>query len=189
MTDFQLEKDMTPIVRKWLEDQGYIVRPEMVTANNCDLMGCMFNMDNVRLRIKMREKTPLTAQFYNPWKRDRSAVLGIVHRPIEPREWMPLASHIIAVELKLSRIAAVINQAKSHKRYARSSYIAMPLDTARHAIGMAQRYGVGVLGVTPQGVEMLCQAADNKIKNDNWGSETIAEVFWRYHRKELKLGQ
>ena len=169
MTDFKLEKEMTPIVRKWLEDQGYIVRPEMWTAHNCDLMGCKFNMDNVRLRVEMRQKTPMS------------------DHTISTREWMPLASHIVAVELKLFRIAAVVHQAESHKRYAHQSYIAMPIETARRVIGMAEHYEVGVLGVTTEGVVLLYESPETRITKDNWGSTKITESFWRYHRKELKL--
>jgi hypothetical protein len=176
MSNFKLEKEMTPIVRKWLEDQGYIVRPEMVTVNNCDLVGCKFDMDNVRLRVKQRQKTPLS-----------SAALSVIERDPDTRrpEWMPLASHIIAVELKLSRIREVVDQALWHTYHAHQSYIAMPLKNAERAMEKEKVGRVGVLGVTPQGVQLLHRAAENNIRGSY--SDRIAEVFWRYHRNELKL--
>lgn len=184
MTDFALEKEMTPIVRKWLEDQGYIVRPEMATANNCDLVGCKFNMDNVRLRIKMQQKTPLPALAFEEYRRDRTAELGVVPCKRIRRAWMPLYKNIIAVELKLSRTSEVVSQAQTHIHYTHGSYIAMPIRTAKRAV--ERTLGVGVLGVRKSSVKILKYAVRCQPKNE-WFSHRIAEVFWRHHRNELKL--
>lgn len=182
MSDFKLEKEMTPIVRKWLEDEGYVVRCEMIVANLCDLVGCSFNSSNVKKRIALRQKTVLTWRDFDPTVEDPESLLGF--KSVDPvrREWMPLYENIVAVELKLSRISEVISQAEAHNHYTHGSYIAMPIRTARRAIHKS--LGVGVLGVRKGGVEIL-KYAPRSVPRNEWFSHRIAEAFWRYERKEI----
>ena len=50
-----LEKDMTPHFERWLKHQGYVVKRELPTSEGvCDLVGCYFNQNNVKLRKKAR---------------------------------------------------------------------------------------------------------------------------------------
>lgn len=182
MSSFKLEKEMTPIVRKWLEDEGYIVRAEMVSANNCDLIGCSFNPDNVRKRIELKQATALTWRDFDPVEEDPNSLLGFKSVDRVVREWMPLYENIIAVELKLSRISEVISQARTHMHYTHGSYIAMPIRTARRAVD--RTLGVGVLGVRKSSVEILKYAVRCRPKNE-WFSHRIVEAFWRFERKQV----
>lgn len=175
MSDFKLEKEMTPIVHEWLEYRGYIVRPEMVSANNCDLMGCRINQIHALWRINHHQKTPLTCRQMAAMEDDG-----------ETKPWMPLASKIVAVELKLSRMSEVVEQAKWHRNYSTQSFIAMPERMAERAISKAKSWGIGVLAVKKDSVAVFYDAPINHIE-DKWFYHTIAEVFWRYHRNELKL--
>ena len=184
MTVFKLEKDMTPIVRKWMEDIGYLVRAEMGSANICDIIGCFFDMTNVAKRIALKEKTPLTWRYFDPVVEDPKSLLGFTSVKPVRRPWMPLHKSIVAVELKLSRISDVVSQAKVHNHYVHQSYIAMPMAVAERALDRA--VDVGVLGVYESGVTIL-KAAPSSEPKDEWYAHKIAEVFWRYHRKELSI--
>ena len=94
---FKLEKEMTPIVKGWMEGQGLIVKAETgceCGPINVDLMGVEFDEEQVRKRIAIRQRTLLGGKELN----------AIWWGKLAAREWMPLCKRIVAVELKLTRM-------------------------------------------------------------------------------------
>ena len=170
---FRYEMEMTPIVAEFLERQGCIVRAEMLALGNCDLVGCVFDPEAVQRRVAARRKTPIVGVA---WER-----MGA--KP----DWMPIYSRLIAVELKLQCASDVIWQARQHSYWKGvESYIAMPQDCALRAKTKAIAAGVGVIAVRDHHCTVIAEPAPatDRLIDDSCDADRIAEVFWRYHRKE-----
>ncbi len=107
--------------------------------------------------------------------------------------WMPLQNRLVAVELKLSRIDEAMHQALNNLGFAEESYVALPAETARRVASGASRWsgfldaGVGLLGATRQGCEVLVRARKTR-KARNWTDAAIqlycVEKFWRTRVKD-----
>jgi len=64
MTDFRLEKDMTPIVEQWMLDQGLHVKREFSAPwAIVDLVGCEFDRENAERRLAHGPRKPIGPQF------------------------------------------------------------------------------------------------------------------------------
>ena len=78
--------------------------------------------------------------------------------------WMPLHQRLVAVELKLSRVAEALQQAVNHYAFADESYVALPMsvaDTTMRSISRIKKFeqaGVGILGVTADHCELKLPA-------------------------------
>ncbi len=166
---FRFEKDMTAIVSGFLRSLGCVVIEESALLNNCDVTGCVFNDAAVRERIGRRQKTPLSPRELHLMRMDK--------KPWP--EWMPIYDRIIAVELKLTRMAEVIDQAYLDAYCVTDSYIAMPRDYAVKAVEKANTAKVGVIAVD-EGCEVILEPAHHKHRN----AHDLAENFWRCRRKE-----
>jgi len=169
---FRLEKEMTPIVTTWLAQRCSYVHAETgFPWGICDLVGCTFDPERVRLRTAMRQRTPLTMKAFD--------------EPNWQRPWMPLYRDLIAVELKLSRQSEVLAQASSYARVVTKSWIAMPSHYAVKTIDAARREGLGVLAVEADGCKVLLPPYRN-ARNTLWPwiPHQLAERFWRKYRNE-----
>ena len=61
---FQYEHQMTKPTVRWLESKGLHVKREFPTPwGICDLVGCSFNKQNVKIRIKSGQKNPIGSHF------------------------------------------------------------------------------------------------------------------------------
>jgi hypothetical protein len=106
--------------------------------------------------------------------------------------WMPLHQRIVAVELKLSRIEEVIQQAMNHTGFATESYIGLPMEVA-HRVVRSSRIerlggaGVGVLGVDVGGVKTLRRSRPNFDATIPWLQMHIVERFWRSGHKQFSM--
>lgn len=104
--------------------------------------------------------------------------------------WVPLHDRLIAVELKLSRISEVMNQAKSNLGFADESYVGLPADVAQRIYQAPARWseffdaGVGLLSVKSDGCEILIHSSKAK---DDWLDTSLqmycVEKFWRTRSK------
>jgi len=65
--------------------------------------------------------------------------------------WFPLQQRLVAIELKLSRVSDVIDQASANLAFVDESYIATPMLVARrvmqHRLHELQTQGIGLIGV------------------------------------------
>lgn len=74
--------------------------------------------------------------------------------------WMPLHERIVAVELKLSRAAEVLAQARNHTDFATEVYVALPAEAAKR---LSQRFDnsekagtdVGIIAVSREGCRVV----------------------------------
>jgi hypothetical protein len=98
--------------------------------------------------------------------------------------WAPLHLRIVAVELKLSRVADAISQAVANHAAATHSYVALPGRLASHMVqhsgaeGFLQR-GVGLLGVWPRSCVELVQPSTLGSSCDEIIQSHVVERFWR----------
>jgi len=99
--------------------------------------------------------------------------------------WFPLHERLVAVELKLSRVDDAIRQARSNLGFADESYIALPIARA-HRVAAAPRrraeiarMGIGVIGVTREGCELVMSATPRKARTDKAIQLYCIEKFWR----------
>lgn len=101
--------------------------------------------------------------------------------------WMPLQDRLVAVELKLSRIAEAMHQAMSNLAFAEESYVGFPAAVARRVAASASRWsdffhaGVGVLSVTRRGCNVLLPARERETPDSTDGVLQFycVEKFWR----------
>jgi len=96
--------------------------------------------------------------------------------------WVPLHRELIAIELKLSRIAEVVRQAKANRAFADKSYIALPMAIAERVAqgsdGDIVRHGLGLIGVTRDScAEMISPDADSGVVNRHQQMHAV-EQFW-----------
>lgn len=165
---FKLEKEMTPIVQQWLNDRGYCQKTESGLLNNCDVVGCFWRQKSIQTRCEMRQKTPIRA----------------TDTTIYP--WMPIYRELVAIELKLARIADVIYQAKTNSHLVTHSYIAMPYKAAYRALDKAKTAKVGVIVVHEPphhdkiGACSIILEPTHKKCHDN---HHLAESLWRVRNR------
>lgn len=191
---FKLEKEMTPIVTKWLSDKGFLVKTESGILHNCDVVGCRFDPKMVELRSELRQKTVISAIELSSIATQGKICKWLKLKPVnsEPYEWMPIYKSLIAIELKLSRIADVIDQAHTNAYSVTASYIAMPWGIAHRAIGKARIAKVGIVSVGDEGkgVNRLlsrCQILLEPTHEKCMNSHALAESFWRIRNKPIVI--
>lgn len=99
--------------------------------------------------------------------------------------WMPLQDRLVAVELKLSRIAEAMRQAMNNLGFAEESYVGLPSDVADRVAANASRWsdffdaGVGLLSVTPEGCKVVVKAQRSRHGADEPIRFYCVEKFWR----------
>ncbi len=161
---FKLEKEMTPIVVKWLQDNGFLVKTESGILHNCDVVGCLFDQKMVHLRGTLRQKTAIRAGDTKSYA------------------WQPIYKSLVAIELKLIRISDVISQARNNAYSVTASYIAMPREIAYRAIAKARDAKVGVISVWESDCRVILEPTHLKYMN----SHHLADSFWRIRYKLAK---
>ena len=150
----KLERDMTPIVREWLEGEGFLVKREMFCAFNCDLTGLH----------------PLDGQ----WPERRRDFLALP----------ATAFALVAVELKKRDVGAVIQQAAGNRGWADLSYVAMPVGTAPTAEVRCRELGLGLVRVSASGLVLAVEAGGNRpagVRRGGWcdlARANIIRQFW-----------
>ena len=103
--------------------------------------------------------------------------------------WMPLHKRLVAVELKLARISDVLNQAVNNLAFADESYVGLPMETARSLVQTKKKAefaerGIGIIGIAPQGCEVLLKADPAKANPDEVIQTHCVERFWRTYLKD-----
>jgi hypothetical protein len=99
--------------------------------------------------------------------------------------WMPLHDRLVSVELKLSRIEEVMNQALNNLGFADESYVALPVEVAYRLANKPSRWssfieaGIGVLGVSPKECEVIVPARRVSGWTDSAIQLYCVEKFWR----------
>lgn len=102
--------------------------------------------------------------------------------------WMPLQDRLVAIELKLGRIAEALQQAKANMGFADESYAAFPMPVARRIAREASSWssyfddGIGVIGVLRQRCEVLIAPVFSSRRHDPAIQLYCVEKFWRTHR-------
>ena len=102
--------------------------------------------------------------------------------------WMPLHRKIITLELKLSRIQDVLNQAISHLEFADESYVGLPMETARRivksdTVTLFIQNGIGIVGLCSKSYKVFRSPGNNRAKTDRVLQAHCAERFWRNYPK------
>jgi hypothetical protein len=103
--------------------------------------------------------------------------------------WIPLHKKLIALELKLSRITDVLNQAVAHLEFADESFVGLPLPTAKRLLDSKRKgdfvaTGVGILGVGSSGCRVLLRPDTSKSNQNAVIQMHCVERFWRTHLKD-----
>jgi hypothetical protein len=99
--------------------------------------------------------------------------------------WVPLHERLVAVELKISKVAEALGQARNNLGFADESFVGLPAALARGVEANALRRadfvaaGVGLLGVTHSCCELLIPAQSNRIVSDEALQLYCVEKFWR----------
>lgn len=99
--------------------------------------------------------------------------------------WVPLHERLVAVELKISRVAEVLAQARNNLGFADESFVGLPAGLARSVEADSVRRaefisaGVGLLGVRQRCCEMLIPAQPSRIVSDKALQLYCVEKFWR----------
>jgi len=151
---FVREKDMFPIVAEWLRAQGMLIRGETYTASGwADLAGCAFDPEKAARRERRQ------------------------------RGWRPLHTRLVAVELKLTRVAQALRQALAYRAFFPEVYVAFPAEVAE-SVRSSGRFlnGVGLLSVTPAGCRVLIEAGEPHEGLTDWNVERQVNKFWRERR-------
>lgn len=97
--------------------------------------------------------------------------------------WAPCDRRIVAIELKLTRLAEVIRQAKRHRAFAHTVYIGMPLARAEaiacsDAVLPLLNDGLGLLGVSQDSCIELAQPL-NEFPSDAASRLHASESLYR----------
>ncbi len=101
--------------------------------------------------------------------------------------WMPLQNRLVAIELKLSRIAEALHQARANLGFAEESYVAFPMAVARRIAREPSSWssyfddGIGLIGVLRQRCEVLIAHASSSRLHDPAIRLYCVEKFWRTH--------
>jgi hypothetical protein len=102
--------------------------------------------------------------------------------------WMPIHKRFVALELKLSRFHDVLCQAINNLEFADESYAALPLPAAANlvesgSVSLFVEHGIGIIGLDPQGYNVLRTARPSKATIDPLLQAHCAERFWRTYVK------
>ena len=164
---FACERDMRPPVDEWLRSRvEHVIYEAWCVTPVADLLGFSFRAPAVAQRIALRQATVMKHDDIDPEH----------HR----RPWMPLYSQVVAVEMKLTRMAEVVFQARTHYPHVTESWIAMPRPYARRVAERVDGTGIGVLEVTPGACADILAA---KWRDPGgWKIARVAERFWRDYR-------
>lgn len=98
--------------------------------------------------------------------------------------WIPLQQRLVAVELKLSRIEEVMQQARRNLGFATESFVALPMDVANRIAVSPTKWarhidaGVGVLGVATSRCRVVIPTKPNARLHDEAVSLYCADKFW-----------
>jgi len=98
--------------------------------------------------------------------------------------WMPMHETLIAVELKLRRVAEALRQAKANLYFAEESYVGLPAPVAKAvASGRGKqdfvREGVGILAVYRTKCKIILEPGRNGTRPDPVTQTHCLERFWR----------
>lgn len=99
--------------------------------------------------------------------------------------WYPLQDRLVAVELKLSRVAEAMRQALNNLGFATESYVGLPAQVARRVASDSSRWsdffgaGVGLLSVTRRGCKVIVPPRPNAAWIDHAVQLYCVEKFWR----------
>lgn len=99
--------------------------------------------------------------------------------------WLPIHRRLVAIELKLSRVEEVLQQARNNLEFATESFAALPTEIAdrvcEHRIRWKHFFdaGVGLLRVSTQRCEVLIPSANPTANQPEALSFYCAEKFWR----------
>jgi len=105
-------------------------------------------------------------------------------------DWMPLQKRLVAVELKLTRIAEVLSQAVGNKGFAEESFVGLPMQRAKRVADGKKRdeflrCGVGLLGVSVDDVQVLIEAGkEAPVPGYSTIQSHCVERFWRTFRPQ-----
>ncbi len=98
--------------------------------------------------------------------------------------WHPLHARLVTVELKLSRVREALDQAIANQDLTIESYVALPATIAsRTSRDRFHEAGVGILGVTRSGVEVLLSPRPTERRPDVVAQSHCVERFWRLYTK------
>jgi hypothetical protein len=149
---FAREREMKPIVADWLRAQGLVVRScETYSPGGYpDLVGC--SLDPVMVDRRQRRH----------------------------KGWRPLHTRLLAVELKLTRIAEALRQAESYQQFFGEALVAFPVNVV---LRVPHRDGIGVLAVSPYGCRLLIPSVPRVRQQLQWSIESQVEKFWRERKK------
>lgn len=97
--------------------------------------------------------------------------------------WWPMFSRIVAVELKLSRIAEAFYQARLRKAFVTESYVGLPLDVAERlydgdSLAEFVEAGIGLVGIGRSDCRVVLEARVSKPRDGILASR-CAEEIWR----------
>lgn len=107
--------------------------------------------------------------------------------------WAPLHEHLIAIELKLSRVTEAFLQARNNLSFACSSYIAVPDDLAKRVRRAKTKwnefisYGIGLLGVKATGCRTYIQPTCSKSA-DVALQMYCADKFLSFYKQDIING-
>jgi hypothetical protein len=102
--------------------------------------------------------------------------------------WMPLHKKLVALELKLSRIQDVLQQAISNLEFANESYVGLPMENARRLLRSSivssfAKNSIGIIGLNAEGHQVFRSARRNAYGIDPILQTHCAERFWRQYAK------
>jgi hypothetical protein len=98
--------------------------------------------------------------------------------------WMPLNKKLVALELKLSRVQDVLNQAIANLEFADESYVGLPKRKAENLLkrGRVREFadlGIGLLVFTPNKCQLLVKSKPTNSTPDSVLQNYCIERFWR----------
>lgn len=102
--------------------------------------------------------------------------------------WLPMQKKLLAMELKLTRIEEVLDQALSNQGFADESWVGLPLEVAGRLMQSARlesfiKAGIGVLAVGQEGCEVLLEPCLHQVKIEALQVYCV-ERFWRERPKD-----
>ena len=97
--------------------------------------------------------------------------------------WVPLHTRVVAVELKLARVAEALSQAIANREFATHSYVALPMQIATRLSHSQTRHaftsrGVGLLGVSPDFCRELIAPKLARTSSNELIQMHVVERFW-----------
>ena len=100
--------------------------------------------------------------------------------------WMPIHKKLVALELKLSRVWDVLNQAIANLEFADESYVGLPMETARrlvrsNIVSSFVKNGIGVVGLNMESHKVIRSAEWNMRGIDPILQAHCVERFWRQY--------